>query len=154
MKIIFFGSSPFSIPFLNSIHDSSNEITLVVTRTEKGRGRGRKKTPNPVKVTAASDGIEVLEIDDFSRSSVDHILSIEYDFVVLVSFGKILPAMLIDCIKDKTINVHPSLLPKYRGPSPIITALLNGDNKTGISLIRISRNMDEGDIYTEGYIYR
>ncbi len=149
MKIIFFGSSPFSIPFLNSIHDSSNKITLVVTRIEKGRGRGRKKTSNPVKAAAESRGIEVMEIDDFTRSEVDRILRIEHDYVVLVSFGKILPAVLVDSIVDKTINLHPSLLPRYRGPSPIITALLNGDDKTGISLIKISRNMDEGDIYIQ-----
>jgi methionyl-tRNA formyltransferase len=149
LKVIFFGSSSFSIPFLDSIHNSDNKITLVVSGPEKSRGRGRQKSANPVKNAAEELGLDTLEFDDFGRSVIEHIIKTDHDYLVLVSFGKILPPEFVDLIKDKTINLHPSLLPRYRGPSPIISALLNGDNKTGVSLIKMSIKVDEGDIYMQ-----
>ena len=149
MRVIFFGSSSFSIPFLDSIYNSGNEITLVVTGSVRERGRGRKKSSNPVKIAAEKAGLCTVEIDSFDEPLIDRIIKTDHDYLVLVSFGKILPAKLIDLLEDRTINVHPSLLPCYRGPSPIIAALLNGDKKTGVSLIKISRRIDEGDIYMQ-----
>ncbi len=149
MKVIFFGSSDFSIPFLKSILNSKHRIVLVVTGTEQARGRGRRKTPNPVKVFAEDSGLCFFEVESLDSSKTNRILSERFDYLVLVSFGKILPPALIDGARGRTVNVHPSLLPRYRGPSPIITALLNGDSKTGVSLIKISHSVDEGDIYMQ-----
>ena len=147
MKIIFFGSSEFSIPFLKAVHESRHNIVLIVTGIEKQKGRGKKILPNPVKESAELLGLPVLEVDDFNDEIVEIIEKKSFDCSVLVSFGKILPEKLINIPDRKTINLHPSYLPKYRGPSPIISALLEGDAKTGISLIKMTEEIDAGDAY-------
>lgn len=147
MKILFFGSSAFSVPFLEAISDSLHKVELVVTSTDKRCGRGRKLKPNCVKSFSIKKDIPFLEIDNFDSNFYKRISETNYDFLVVVSFGKILPSRFIDNAKGNTVNVHPSILPKYRGPSPIITALLNGDALTGISLIKIEKEFDTGDIY-------
>lgn len=149
MKILFFGSSSFSVPFLNSILKSSHNITGVITGVEKIRNRGSKLIPNPVKVFAEQNGLNSIEIVSFDRLFYDFINSLGFDYTVVVSFGKILPEKFLSLAKDRTINLHPSILPKYRGPSPIISALLNGDKETGISLIKIAGKIDSGDIYMQ-----
>jgi len=147
LKVIFFGSSEFSVPFLNAIYNSHHNVELVITGSDKKKGRGKKTLPNPVKESAKSLNLYFLEVDDFSNEIIENISNREFDCFILVSFGKILPEKLLSISKGKTVNFHPSILPKHRGPSPIISALIEGDAKTGISIIKMTEDVDDGDIY-------
>jgi methionyl-tRNA formyltransferase len=147
LKVLFFGSSDFSVPFIDTIHKSKHSIILAVTNPDAKTGRGKKITPNPVKIAALELGIKYYELEKFDDFSIDFIKSGAFDIIVSVSYGKIIPSQILDISGIKTVNVHPSILPKYRGPSPIATALLNGEKTTGISLIKINKTLDTGDIY-------
>ena len=147
MKVLFFGSSDFSVPFLDTIHKSRHSIILAVTNPDAKTGRGKIIAPNPVKLQSLKLGIKYYELEKFDDFSIDFIKSGAFDIIVSVSYGKIIPLQLLGISGIKTVNVHPSILPKYRGPSPIATALLNGEKITGISLIKINKTLDTGDIY-------
>ncbi|GAG99908.1 unnamed protein product, partial [marine sediment metagenome] len=127
MKILFFGSSEISVPFLEEIYESRHSITSVVTITDKPAGRGRRNTPNIVKKRAIELGIDFIQIEKFDHSFFDKFAELEFDGAVVVSFGKILPGKIFKLTTARWLNVHPSLLPRYRGPTPIISTLLNGD---------------------------
>ncbi|MCS7280940.1 MAG: methionyl-tRNA formyltransferase [Desulfobacterota bacterium] len=143
MKICFFGSSVFSVPSLVALKD---RVVLVVTKKAKPKGRGYGLDDNEVKKCAKSLNLGVLEISSFTEPDLETIRKIEPDLFVVVSFGLILPESVLKIPKIGAINVHPSLLPKYRGPSPIQAALLNGDKETGITIIRMSKRMDAGNV--------
>lgn len=149
MKILFFGSSDFSVPFIEAINNSGHSITLILTSADKARGRGKILSPNPVKVCALKLGLDFIEDDDFGRQLIEKLAGTVFDCLVVVSFGRMIPKEVLDIAGNRTINVHPSLLPKYRGPSPITTALLNGDTESGISLIKIKQKFDTGDVYSQ-----
>ncbi len=143
MRVCFFGSSAFSVPSLVSIKD---HVSLVVTKKAKPKGRGYMLDDNEVKKVALSLGLNVIEIDSFSDDSAKKIMSLEFDLFVVVSFGLMIPESFLNLPKIGSINLHPSLLPKYRGPSPIQAAILNGDRETGITIIKMDRRMDAGNI--------
>lgn len=143
MKICFFGSSSFSVPSLISIRDY---VTLVVTKKAKPKGRGYLIDDNEVKKCAISFGLDVVEIGSFSDEEAKKIMLSDFDLFVTVSFGLILPKEILQIPKLGAINVHPSLLPKYRGPSPIQTAILEGEKTTGITIIRMGSRVDAGNI--------
>lgn len=149
MKIIFFGSSKFSVPFLEALHKSRHEIVLVVTNLDKETGRGKKIQSNPVKLKAIDLNLKYIEIQKMDNDIYQKLINLKFDSFVVVSFGHIIPKNIIDLSNNNIVNVHPSLLPKYRGPSPITSALLNGDEETGISIIRINENLDSGDIFAQ-----
>lgn len=149
MKIVFFGSSEFSVPFLSSIYNSNHHVVLVITGTDKAKGRGRNIFANPVKKYACKKGFKIIQTDKINDEIITEIYKIEFDCLVLVSYGKLLPPGILKHTCGKSVNVHPSLLPKYRGPSPITSAILNGDRETGISIINISEKLDEGDIFLQ-----
>jgi len=149
VKILFFGSSDFSVPFIEAINNSGHNIALVLTSTDKEKGRGRIMCPNPVKLYAQKHGLDFIEDDSFGRQTIEKIAATSFGCLVVVSFGRMIPKEVLDIAGSRTINVHPSLLPKYRGPSPITTALLNDDTETGISLIKIKQKFDTGDVYSQ-----
>lgn len=149
MKIVFFGSSEFSVPFLNSIYNSNHQVVLVVTGIDKAKGRGRNMLGNPVKEYACKKDFKIIGADKIDNEIISKISGIEFDCLVLVSYGKLLPPEVLKLAVGKSVNVHPSLLPKYRGPSPIESAIFNGDSETGISIIGISERLDEGDIFAQ-----
>lgn len=149
MKILFFGSSDFSVPFIEAINNSGHSVTLILTSGDKAKGRGKIISLNPVKLCAQKLSLDFIEDDDFSRQTVEKLAATDFDCLVVVSFGRMIPKEVLDITGSCTINVHPSLLPKYRGPSPITTALLNGDTETGISLIKIKQKFDTGDVYSQ-----
>jgi len=149
VKIVFFGSSDFSVPFLDSIYNSNHRVALVVTGTDKAKGRGRNMLANPVKEYALKKDFKIIQADKIYNEIISEISRIESDCFALVSYGKLLPPEILKLTAGKSVNIHPSLLPKYRGPSPIISAILNGDTKTGISIINISEKLDEGDIFIQ-----
>ena len=143
MKLLFFGSSSFSVPALRSLRSS---VTEVVTRRTKPKGRGYLLEDNEVKREAASLGLQVTEIDSFRDDAARIISEAEPDLLVVVSFGLIIPKWFLDVPAIGAINVHPSLLPRYRGPSPLQWVIWNGEKETGITVIKMSERMDAGDI--------
>ncbi|MDD5622368.1 MAG: methionyl-tRNA formyltransferase [Actinomycetota bacterium] len=149
MKILFFGSSEFSVPFLEEIYKSKHNVLLVVTTTDKPAGRGRKTAPNVVKNKAAELGLDFVQIEKFDGSFFDRFAGLEPDAVVVASFGKIFPGKLFELTDALWFNVHPSLLPKYRGPTPIVSTLLNGDKEGGVSIIEVIPEVDKGGIYEQ-----
>ena len=152
MRIIFFGSSGFSMPVLRSI---APHTICVVTKKGKPKGRGYSLDDNEVKKAAGELNLPLIEINSFKDDIVKTLPDYQPDFFVVASFGLIVPKWVLDIPLKGPINVHPSLLPLYRGPSPIQWAILSGDEMTGITLIRMNEKMDEGDvIYQEQIMIR
>jgi len=146
-NIIFFGTPDFAVPALNAICRSRFNVSMVVTRPDRPKGRGRKMLPSPVKTAAKSLGYEVLQpesikTESFYRTAADT----NPDFLVAVAFGKLIPDRLLSLPKICPVNIHPSLLPRYRGPAPIQWALINGENETGVTIMTLDSGMDTGDI--------
>ena len=152
MRTIFFGSSGFSVPILKSI---VQHTICVVTKKARPKGRGYSLDDNEVKRAAEELGIPLIEINSFKDDIVKTLPDYKPDLFVVASFGLIVPRWVLDIPSKGPINVHPSLLPLYRGPSPIQWAILFGDETTGITLIRMNEKMDEGDvIYQEQVMIR
>jgi methionyl-tRNA formyltransferase len=152
MRTIFFGSSAFSVPILKSI---AQHTVCVVTKKARPKGRGYSLDDNEVKRTAGELGVPLVEINSFKDDVVKALPDYRPDLFVVASFGLIVPKWVLDMPVKGPINVHPSLLPLYRGPSPIQCAILSGDEMTGITLIRMNEKMDEGDvIYQEQVMIR
>ncbi len=143
MRTIFFGSSSFSVPILKSI---ARHTICVVTKKARPKGRGYSLDDNEVKKAAEALDIPLIEINSFKDDIVKTLPDYRPDLFVVASFGLIVPKWVLDIPSVGPINVHPSLLPLYRGPSPIQWAILSGDEMTGITLIRMNEKMDEGDV--------
>jgi len=143
MRIFFFGSSTFSIPSLESI---SSVVSGVVTRKAKPKGRGYLLEDSAVAQLARNLNLPLFEIDSFKDTTVQELAELKPELLVVVSFGLIIPRWFLDVPSIGAINVHPSLLPKYRGPAPIQWALRNGESETGVSIIAMSERMDAGNI--------
>lgn len=144
--IIFFGTEDFSLYSLTALVDAGFTIGAVVTKPDTPRGRGNQLTAPAVKTYALAHDIPVWQPSKLSEIITD-IQQFDQPIGVLVSFGKIIPQSIIDLFTPGIINVHPSLLPKYRGPSPIESAILNRDAKTGVTIMQLSKAMDAGPIY-------
>ncbi len=147
-RIIFFGSSAFSVPSLIKLSQEAEYIiTAVVTSRDKPVGRKHVLTPNPVRVAAEHLSIPVLMPQTLRDPQFASALQAHTpDVFAIVSYGKIIPASLLTIPPWGAVNVHPSLLPRYRGPSPIQQAIANGDTETGIAIMRIDEEMDHGPI--------
>jgi methionyl-tRNA formyltransferase len=143
VRIVFFGSSIFSVPSLKKINGS---VTAVVTKRARPKGRGYQVDDNEVKRVALELNLPLIEIDSFKDETARSIADHRPDLFVVISFGLIVPKWALDIPSIGPINIHPSLLPLYRGPSPMQWALLNCDSETGITFIRMNEKMDEGDI--------
>lgn len=144
--LAFFGTAEFSLPILESLIEQGFDLALAVTKPDKPSGRGRETRAPIIKTVAESHGIPVIQ-----PASKDELLPLleayEVDMGVVVSFGMILPAEVIDFFSGGLVNVHASLLPKWRGPSPIEAAILAGDNVSGVSIMRLEERMDAGPVY-------
>lgn len=146
MKILFFGTPVFSEIVLNGLLENGFDVVGVVCQNDKPAGRGKKLvTPHIVEIAKAHN----LPVYQFEKLSlyIEEFKKIDYDLGVTASYGKILPRKLLE-IKP-CINVHPSMLPKYRGATPIQGALLNGDKKTGVTIMKTEVGMDDGDIFVQ-----
>lgn len=146
--IVFFGTEDFSVPSLQALIDAGYEINAIVTKPDSKQGRGHKLMPPVVKTIALQNGIKVLQPVELLDIQ-DYLRNLDEPLGILVSYGKIIPKQIIDLFTPGIINVHPSLLPKYRGPSPIEAAILNGDSKTGVTVMKLSEKMDAGPIYSQ-----
>lgn len=140
-KLIFFGTSEFAVPALKMLHQDKYAVSLVVTVPDKPIGRKQTLTPSPVKIAAQKLGCRVSTVLD-----IDELSECEADCGVVAAYGKIIPQKILDLFSLGILNIHPSLLPQYRGPSPIQTAILNGDKKTGVTIIKLDKQMDHGPI--------
>lgn len=148
-QVVFFGTSEFAIPTLDALAKSSNiSVKAVVSQPDMPSGRHQKIEPTPVKLYAQTINIPVLQPKKIKRNEdfCRLLEELEADLFVVVSYGQIIPRNILEIPKHGAINIHGSLLPKYRGASPIQHALLNGDRITGVTFIKMNEKMDEGDI--------
>ncbi len=149
MKVVFWGTPDFAGESLKALLKSNHKVIAVVTQPDKPKGRGKKITPPSVKVIAQEAGIPVLQPEKVKNNKelLERLKSYNPDIFVVVAYGKILPEEIINLPKYKTINVHASLLPEFRGAAPIHRALMEGKEKTGVCIMEITKELDAGDIY-------
>lgn len=150
MRILFFGSDLFAVPALQALTQSRHEIVAVVTQPDKPAGRGQKKTSCPVATVAKKGNHFLLQPEKIGDTeTLSHLQKIPHDILVVVAYGQFLPQPLIDSTPFKAVNIHPSLLPKYRGAAPVQRAILNGDTVTGVTTLQVGEKMDAGNIYLQ-----
>ncbi|MAZ56662.1 hypothetical protein CL653_02635 [bacterium] len=145
-KIAYFGGDPLGAPVLERLVKTPFQPSLVVCNPDRPSGRGQKLAPPATKVVAQSHGLEVAQPETLGASFFQQS---EWDLFIVVAYNKILPEWLIELPKHKTINLHPSLLPKYRGANPIRTAILEDDKELGVSIMLLDEKMDHGPILTQ-----
>jgi methionyl-tRNA formyltransferase len=147
MRIVFFGTPVFAIPPLNALLRSGEEVIAVVTQTDKRVGRGRIPSPPPVKEFAKQQGIKILQPTSMKDPDfLNELSAIKPDLIVVAAYGKILPHQILKLPPLGCINVHASLLPKYRGAAPIQWAIIHGEEKTGVTTMLMDEGLDTGDI--------
>ena len=148
LKIVFMGTPDFAEESLKCIYETGYKIEAVVTNPDKPKGRGMKMIASPVKQYAEEKGLRVLQPEKIKKNTefIEEIKKIKPDVICVVAYGKILPKEILDIPKLGCINVHGSLLPKYRGAAPIQWAVLNGDKTTGITTMYMDVGMDTGDM--------
>lgn len=151
MKIVFMGTPDFAVPCLKVLAESSHEVSAVFTQPDKPKGRGYKMIPTPVKSVALEYGLTVyqplsLRKGDDAQQALEILKNISPDLIVVTAYGQILPKEILELPKYKCINIHASLLPKYRGAAPINWCLLNGETETGVTSMLMSEGLDTGDM--------
>ena len=147
MKIMFMGTPEISAVCLEKLIDDGHDIKAVVTREDKPRGRGNVMTPTPTKVVALENSIPVYEPKTLKDETFQAVLDeIAPELIVVVAFGKILPKSVLEYPKHGCINLHVSLLPKYRGAAPMQRAIMNGERETGVTVMHMNEGLDTGDI--------
>ncbi|NLG82045.1 MAG: methionyl-tRNA formyltransferase [Bacilli bacterium] len=148
MRIVFMGTPEFAVNVLDALINSPYEVVGVVTQPDKPVGRKQILTPPPVKVLAEKHHLPVFQPVKI-KTDYDQILAWQPDIIITCAYGQIIPKVLLDTPPYKAINVHASLLPKYRGGAPIHKAIIDGEEKTGITTMYMSEKMDEGDIIAQ-----
>jgi len=147
VALIFFGTPHFALPSLNALLDEKEDIALVVTQPDRVKGRGHVLSPPPVKELAISYGLSVIQPVKISDEDFyEELRSVNPEFIIVIAYGKILPEEILNIPKFGCINVHASLLPKYRGAAPIQWALIKGERVTGITTMLMDKGLDTGDI--------
>ncbi|WP_026893912.1 methionyl-tRNA formyltransferase [Clostridiisalibacter paucivorans] len=147
MKVIFMGTPDFAVPTLKKIYEHGDKIDLVITQPDKPKGRGKKFLPTPVKKKALELGLEVYQPKSVNNEeSISLIRSLDPDIIVVVAYGQILKEDILNIPRLGCVNVHASLLPKYRGAAPINWAIINGEHKTGVTTMFMAKGLDSGDM--------
>jgi methionyl-tRNA formyltransferase len=154
MRIIFMGTPEFAVPSLRILVENGYDVACVVTQKDRPRDRGQALKPSPVKMYAVSQNIPVLQPERLSREPemVERLKEYNPDLFVTCAFGQILPVSVLEIPRLRTVNVHGSLLPKYRGAAPIQWAIINGETKTGITTMLTDAGMDTGDMLLKAEI--
>jgi methionyl-tRNA formyltransferase len=147
MRIIFFGTPDFAVPSLLALLAGPDDVVTVVCQPDRPAGRGRHLTPPPVKLAALAANVPVLQPTKIrTEEFLDELRRARPDLIVVAAYGRILPAGILTLAPHGCINVHASLLPKYRGAAPMQWAILNGEDRTGITIMRVVEELDAGDI--------
>ncbi|OIO79158.1 MAG: methionyl-tRNA formyltransferase [Candidatus Omnitrophica bacterium CG_4_8_14_3_um_filter_43_15] len=147
MNIVFFGTSQFAVPSLEALHKSKHKVLAVVTQPDRKKGRLLQLSAPAVKEAAVRLNLNVLQpVDLGSPEFIENLKSFKADLFVVVSYGNILKKQVLDIPKLFCINLHGSVLPKYRGAAPINWAIINGDETSGVTVMKMNEKMDEGDI--------
>lgn len=144
LRVVFMGTPEFSVPVLKMLIENTN-VVLVVTQPDALVGRKKILTPSPIKELAILNNIEVITPINIKKD-YDRILEVNPDIIITCAYGQIIPKIILDFPKYKCVNVHASLLPKYRGGAPIQASILNGDKETGVTIMYMDVGMDDGDI--------
>lgn len=148
LNIVFMGTPDFAEESLKKLNESNHNVLAVVTTADKPKGRGMKLQPTPVKEYALENNLKIYQPEKVKENIefIEEIKTLNPDVICVVAYGKILPKELLEIPKYGCINVHPSLLPKYRGSTPIQTAIINGDKTTGVTTMYMNEGLDSGDI--------
>ncbi len=150
MKLIFFGTPDFVLPIPQALLAASFKIAAVVTSPDKPVGRKQILTPSPVKLWAQKNGIQVFTPEILnSEFIINNLAPLKPEVIILAAYGKILPSQMLELPKHGALCIHPSLLPKYRGASPIQSAIMAGEKETGVSIIKMDSEMDHGPIVAQ-----
>ena len=149
LNFVFFGTSPVAVGVLDALALNGYVPSLLVTTPDALAGRKLTLTPPPAKLWAQANGVPVLQPKKLDKEFTTHLASFSCNLFIVASYGLIIPRRVLELPKHGILNVHPSLLPKYRGPSPIQTAILNGDTETGVDMMLMDEKMDEGPILAE-----
>ncbi|MGY5266105.1 methionyl-tRNA formyltransferase [Clostridium thiosulfatireducens] len=153
MKIVFMGTPEFAVPCLQKIIDEGHEVVAVVTQPDKPKGRGKKLAMPPVKELALKYDIPVYQpLKAREESFVDTLKEMNPELIVVVAFGQILPKSILDIPKYGCVNVHASLLPRYRGAAPLNWVIINGEEKTGVTTMYMDEGLDTGDMILKSEI--
>ncbi len=149
MRVVFWGTPDFAVESLKELINSKHKVVAVITQPDKPKGRGKKLTPPPVKVEAQKHNIPVYQPERVKNNPqlLEELKKLNPDIFVVVAYGKILPKEIIELPRYKTINIHASLLPKYRGAAPIQRAIMDGEEETGVCIMEITEELDAGDVY-------
>ena len=147
MKIIFAGTPDFAVPALQMLLDSEHEIIGVYTQPDRPSGRGRKLKPSPIKTLALEAGLAVYQPQKFKHvKDLEILQNLDADVMVVVAYGLILPQVVLDAPKQGCLNIHGSLLPRWRGAAPIHRAVIAGDTETGVTIMQVVKKLDAGDM--------
>lgn len=148
MKLVFFGTPEFAVPTLEAVIATRHEVALVVTQPDRAVGRGQQMQSPPVKSTALAHGIALAQPEKIKTNPDlrEQIEAIAPDAIVVVAYGRIIPRWMLDLPRHGNINLHGSLLPKYRGAAPIQWAIANGETTTGVTTMRLDEGLDTGDM--------
>ena len=153
MKLIFMGTPDFSVGTLEALIAAGHEITLVVSQPDKPKGRGHELAPTPVKETALKHGLKVFQPKRLrDPETVKTLEETPADAIVVIAFGQIVPASILHMKKYGCINVHGSLLPKYRGAAPIQWAVIDGEMESGVTIMQMDEGLDTGDMLLKGSV--
>jgi methionyl-tRNA formyltransferase len=144
MRIVFFGTPSFAVPTLTALLASSHRIVAVVTQPDRPRGRGQRVSDAPVKALAIERGVIVLQPDRLSPAFENDFAALNAELGVVAAYGKLLPEWLLRTPAHGMINVHASLLPRYRGAAPVHRAVINGESETGVTIMRVVKALDAG----------
>ena len=146
-RVLFMGTPDFAVPCLKQIIDDKYTVVGVVTQPDKPKGRGHKMVPPPVKECAVENGIAVFQPETLKNESIlEELKSLAPDLIIVVAYGKILPEYILNYPKFGCVNVHASLLPKYRGAGPIQWSVINGEKVTGVTTMYMEKGLDTGDM--------
>ena len=153
MKIVFMGTPDFAVLALRKLHEAGHEISLVVTQPDKPKGRSKLYLPSPVKEEAMRLGVEVFQPDRIKKEeNIEVLKKYPADVFVVAAFGQILSKEILEMPRYGCINIHASLLPMYRGAAPIQWAILNGEKKSGVTIMQMDEGLDTGDMLLSGEV--
>ena len=151
MRIVFLGTPSFAVPTLEGVLAAGHEVPLVVTQPDRPKGRGQAVASSPVKECAVRHGVEVFQPERVRRpESVERLARVKSEAMVVVGYGQIIPQSILDLPPHGILNVHASLLPKYRGAAPVQWAIANGEKITGVTIMKIDAGLDTGDMLLKG----